>query len=312
MFYKLTKALPTAICGLVLGLVSLSNLLFNMSWNILATVFFILSCIVLLLFIKKCLLYPRLVLDELTDRNICATFPAFTMALMTIIYIIYHHFKFEFVGMIWLWWITIVVQFIIIMGFVYYHIILHRKDKVIPNTSWFVTFVGIGVISETSGDFYPMFGKMIVYIATICFIILVAIVLINKTWRLYNENQFPMSIIIAAPAALCFNGYLLSETHIETIIAIFGFVISQLLFVVSLTFIPKLITINFRFSFSALTFPWVTTATAYFNFMHQVSMPKQLKALLYILMMFEILFTLLTVVYVVFGYFMFLRKRMIK
>ncbi|MDW8552675.1 hypothetical protein AABD38_04090 [Staphylococcus nepalensis] len=180
MFYKLTKALPTAICGLVLGLVSLSNLLFNMSWNILATVFFILSCIVLLLFIKKCLLYPRLVLNELTDRNICATFPAFTMALMTIIYIIYHHFKFEFVGMIWLWWITIVVQFIIIMGFVYYHIILHRKDKVIPNTSWFVTFVGIGVISETSGDFYPMFGKMIVYIATICFIILVAIVLIKK------------------------------------------------------------------------------------------------------------------------------------
>src|SRR5699024_10441228 len=107
------------------------------------------------------------------------------MALMTIIYIIYHHFKFEFVGMIWL---------------------------------CFVTFVGIGVISETSGDFYPMFGKMIVYIATICFIILVAIVLIKKTWRLYNENQFPMSIIIAAPAALCFNGYLLSETHIETII----------------------------------------------------------------------------------------------
>ena len=39
MFYKLIKVLPTAICGLALGIASLSNLLFNMSWYGLAVLF---------------------------------------------------------------------------------------------------------------------------------------------------------------------------------------------------------------------------------------------------------------------------------
>ena len=88
MFYKLIKVLPTAICGLALGVASLSNLLFNMTWHGLATVFFVLSCSILLLFIQKCILYPNTVRNELSDRNIGATFPTFPMALMTIIYII--------------------------------------------------------------------------------------------------------------------------------------------------------------------------------------------------------------------------------
>lgn len=309
MFYKLIKVLPTAICGLALGIASLSNLLFNMTWHGLAMVFFVLSCTILLLFIQKCILYPNTVRNELSDRNICATFPTFPMALMTIIYIIKHHLNVNSSILIWLWWLTIIIQFIIIAGFIYYHLILHNQGTVLPNTSWFVTFVGIGVISETAKEFNPVLGEFTVYIATFCFIILIAIILIKKTWRLYNENQFPMAVIIAAPAALCFNGYLISAKFDDFILMIVGFIVSQLLFVVSLTFIPKLMAINFKFSFAALTFPWVTTATAYFNFMYHMRFPSPIQTLLQFMLICEITFVSLAVVYVILGYIVFLRKR---
>lgn len=309
MFYKLIKVLPTAICGLALGIASLSNLLFNMSWYGLAVLFFILSCIILVLFIKKCILYPHTIYNELSDRHICTTFPTFPMALMTIIYIIKHHLNVNLGLLLWLWWLTIIIQFIIIAGFIYYHLILHNKGTVLPNTSWFVTFVGIGVIAETAKEFNPVLGEFTVYIATFCFIILIAIILIKKTWRLYNENQFPMSIIIAAPAALCLNGFLISAKSNDIIIMVSGFIISQLLFMVSLTFIPKLMAINFKFLFAALTFPWVTTATAYFNFMIHVRFPSVLQNLLQFMLICEIIFALLAVVYVILGYIVFLRKR---
>src|SRR5699024_10698886 len=153
MFYKLIKVLPTAICGLALGIASLSNLLFNITWHGLAMLFFILSCTILLLFIQKCILYPNTVRNELSDRNICATFSTFPMALMTIIYIIKHPLNVNSSILIWLWWLTIIIQFIIIAGFIYYHLILHNQGTVLPNTSWFGTFVGIGVISETAKEF---------------------------------------------------------------------------------------------------------------------------------------------------------------
>ena len=117
-----------------------------------------------------------------------------------------------------------------------------------------------------------------------------------------------MSIIIAAPAALCLNGFLISAKSNDIIIMVSGFIISQLLFMVSLTFIPKLMAINFKFSFAALTFPWVTTATAYFNFMIHVRFPSVLQNLLQFMLICEIIFALLAVVYVILGYIVFEKK----
>lgn len=78
---------------------------------------------------------------------------------------------------------------------------------------------------------------------------------------------------------------------------------------VSLMFIPKLMTINFKFTFAALTFPWVTTATAYFKFMIHVRFPSVLQNLVQFMLICEIIFALLAVVYVILGYIVFLRKR---
>lgn len=280
MFRKFISVIPTAICGLALGISALSNLLYIMDRNVLATIFLIISVIVGGLFILKCIQFPSIVLKELSDRNICATFPTFTMTFLTLLYILYHQLNITWEIIIWLW--------------------------------WFVTFVGIGVISETAEDFSPFFGALIVYIATLCFLVLICIVLFKKTWRLYNENQFPMTIIIAAPASLCLNGYLLSVVHTQMFYIITMLIISQLIFIYSLTFIPKLYKLNFRFSFSALTFPWVTTVTSLYNLLEIESLPHKVQSVLYFVMIFEVIFAIVTVIYVILGYASFLKKRTIE
>ncbi|HLR18916.1 MAG TPA: TDT family transporter [Staphylococcus sp.] len=309
MFQKLISVVPTAICGMALGISALSNLLYSMGWSISATIFLIISVIVVGLFILKCIQFPRIVLKELTDRNICATFPTITMTFLTLFYILYHELNIAWEIIAWLWWLTVILQFAIIGFFIYYHIYLHRNERIIPNTSWFVTFVGIGVISETAEDFSPYFGEIIVYLATFCFLILICSVLFKKTWSLYNENQFPMTIIIAAPASLCLNGYLLTTTHVTLGYTVTMLIISQFIFLFSLTFIPKLYELNFRFSFSALTFPWVTTATSLFNLLEIVNLPHQIHTVLYVLMLLEVLFAVIVVIYVILGYISFLKKR---
>ncbi|MDG0843794.1 TDT family transporter [Staphylococcus equorum] len=312
MFRKFISVIPTAICGLALGISALSNLLYIMEWDVLATIFLIISVIVVGLFILKCIQFPRIVLKELSDRNICATFPTITMTFLTLLYILYHQLNITWEIINWLWWIIVILQFIIIGVFIYYHIYLRKNERIVPSTSWFVTFVGIGVISETAEDFSPFFGELIVYIATLCFLVLICIVLFKKSWRLYNENQFPMTIIIAAPASLCLNGYLLSAEHTQLLYTMPMLIISQLTFIYSLTFLPKLYKLNFRFSFSALTFPWVTTATSLYNLIKIENLPHKLHSVLYFITVLEVTFAIMTVIYVILGYASFLKKRTIE
>src|SRR5699024_11429658 len=135
----------------------------------------------------------------------------------------------------------------------------------------------------------------IVYLATFCFLILICSVLFKKTWSLYNENQFPMTIIIAAPASLCLNGYLLTTTHVTLGYTVTMLIISQFIFLFSLTFIPKLNELNFRFSFLALSFPCVTTATSHFHSLEFVNLPHHIHAVWYVLMLLAVLVAVIAV-----------------
>ncbi|MGO1741284.1 MAG: permease, partial [Staphylococcus equorum] len=118
MFRKFISVIPTAICGLALGISALNNLLYIMDRNVLATIFLIISVIVVGLFILKCIQFPSIVLKELSDRNICATFPTFTMTFLTLLYILYHQLNITWEIIIWLWWFVVILQFVIIGLFI--------------------------------------------------------------------------------------------------------------------------------------------------------------------------------------------------
>lgn len=265
MFKILLYKLPVAVCGLMLGTATLSNFFFTLNFNIGGYLFLLISILLTILFCTKCCIYSNEVLNELSDQNIGATFPTFTMTIITSVYIMWHQLQLHYLILVVIWWCMVFLQFIMICWFCYYHFWKQKHTKWIPNTSWFVTFVGIGVISETAIDFNRLFGKVVLCIAAVCCIVLLLFILHGKTWQLYNNTQLPMVIILAAPVALCLNAYLTITTQYNNIIVVVTIILSQCLFILTLYFVPQLKRIGFVPTFSALTFPWVTTAMSLYS-----------------------------------------------
>lgn len=302
MYAKLLKQLPTPICGLALGLAALSNLLFTINLTYLPFLLFYISLIIIVIFLQKLLLFPHTVANELKNANTCATFPALPMALLSLLYILHHYLHVIGWFITIMWWLMVLIHFSILLGFIIYHIWLFPSTDSKPNTSWFVAFVGIGVIAETSEGFSTQLGAGVVYLGSIFFIILLLFVLCRKAWQRYNNQQFPMAVIISAPAALCLNGYLLTRTDYSMLYIGSFFVLSQALFIMSLFFIPRIKTIGFQPAYAALTFPWVTTATSVVSLCQLVNLPPLWNVLLNIVMITELIFATLVVVYVTLTY----------
>lgn len=305
--------LPVGICGLILGCATISNLFFTLHYDLGGHVFLWISIILILLFCSKCCIYPKVILTELKNRNVCATFPTLPMAILTIVYILYHQFQLQLFILNMIWWMTVVLQCMIICCFGYYHIWKKSSHHIVrPNTSWFVTFVGIGVISETSMDFNQLFGEILLYIATICFILIIPYILYRKTWQRYKQSQFPLSVIIAAPGALCFNAYLTIVNQPNILILIIGMILSQFLFLVTLCFIPKLYDLGFVPTFSALTFPWVTTALSLYNVIEVIHVNgNYIKVILDVAFIIETGLAILVVCFVLVNYIIFMKRQII-
>jgi exfoliative toxin A/B len=76
------------------------------------------------------------------------------------------------------------------------------------------------------------------------------------------EPALPTITIFAAPASLCLAGYLNSFPDKNIFIVGFLGILSLLMFVAVIAYMPKMLRINFYPSYSAFTFPFVITAIA--------------------------------------------------
>ena len=302
MYAKLLKQLPTPICSLTLGLAALSNLFFTINLTYLPFLLFCISLFIIVIFLQKLLFFPNTVANELKNINTCATFPALPMALLSLLYILQHylHVLGWFINI--MWWLMVLFHFSILLGFIIYHIWLCPSTESKPNTSWFVAFVGIGVIAETSEGFSAQLGAAMVYLGSTLFIILLLFVLCRKAWQKYNKQQFPMAVIISAPASLCLNCYLLTRTDFSILYISCFLVLSQALFIMSLCFIPRIKVLGFQPAYAALTFPWVTTATSLVTLSKLITLSPIWNVLLNIVMVTELIFATLVVVYVTLTY----------
>ncbi|GEP79643.1 hypothetical protein SCA05_14360 [Staphylococcus carnosus] len=112
----------------------------------------------------------------------------------------------------------------------------------------------------------------------------------------------PMVAIISAPAALCLNGYLLNETDYSYLYIDLFFILSQLLFIFSLFFLPKILNNKFTPAYAALTFPWVTTASATYTVAQNVSLPFISSEIVWGLAVVEIIFAVIVVALVTLRY----------
>ncbi|MCJ0925124.1 TDT family transporter [Mammaliicoccus sciuri] len=307
MFITALKRTPIAMSGLALGVMALSNLFYHLSLMTLGLCSLIISCAIILMFCTKWIVYPHMFLQELKNIHTFAISPTFPMTLMLLASILKTAYEIQVYALNVLWYIAIVLHACLIMIFIVKY--AFRNFKSWPNTSWFVMFVGTGVISETSTAFNETLGHVSTIFGTICLVLILAYVLISKSWQTYNQEQLPMVIIMSAPAALCLNGYILNNTNYSNVYIIILLVLSQVLFIFTLIFLPKILQRGFKVSFSAMTFPWVTTAASIYNVTQHSHASSSIITFGTILSVIEITWAAIIVCYVLYQYVVFLTTK---
>lgn len=307
MFITALKRTPIAISGLAIGIMALSNVFYHINFKTLGLCSFIISCAIILLFIMKWIIYPSMFLKELKNIHTFAISPTFPMTLMILASIIKQEYTVQSQLLNVLWYAAILLHISLIIIFISRY--AFRNFKSWPNTSWFVMFVGTGVISETSTAFNETLGHVSTIFGTVCLVVILAYVLISKSWQTYNQEQFPIVIIMSAPAALCLNGYILNNTTYSNVYVIVLLILSQVLFIFTLIFLPKILQRGFKVSFSAMTFPWVTTAASLYNVTQHSHASSSTITFGTILSVIEITLAAIIVCYVLYQYVVFLTTK---
>lgn len=259
---RLLRALPIPICGLILGMASLGNLLKSVGWLALGNLLGLIASGLMILVLLKLLLLFHETRAHLSDPIIASVAPTFTMGLMVICtYLVQFP---GLAGMVRLLWLgTLFLHFGLMLLFTYRFVI--KKEVLIEHIypSWFIVYVGIGVISVTSGNFYPALGQIIFWVALGFYLFLLPFVLHRVfNYRQMAEATLPLITIIAAPGSLCLTGYLKVYSHPQMVLVVSLLLLSQLLYVVVLKMIIPLRRLPFYPSYAAFTFPLVISATA--------------------------------------------------
>lgn len=303
---KLLQKIPIPICGLILGMASLGNLLKSEGWFLVGNTLGIIAMGIMMLVFSKLVWLFRETYLHLKDPIIASVAPTFTMSLMVICtYLIQLPSLATVVRFIWL--LTVLLHFSLMVFFIYEFII--KKEVQIEHVypSWFIVFVGIGVISVSCGDFYPELGRIIFWIALGFYLLLLPIVLHRiLIFGQIEAPTLPLLTIIAAPGSLCLTGYLKAFSNPNILLAISLLVLSQGLYFLVLKMIIPLRKLPFYPSYAAFTFPLVISATALTEFNHFLPLTRSIKNLLVGIQWLETGIALLVVGYVFLHYLKFL------
>lgn len=301
------EKLPLPICGLILGIASLGNLFKAIGFTAAGNGWGILSLILILLVIAKIAVHFKNSMMDLNDPVIASVAPTFTMSLM-IISTFLKAWGLSVVA-ITVWTAAVILQFVIMGYFVYRHLLrpVVQLDHVYP--SWFVTFVGIGVIPVTANNFIPAIGTPILWLSLGLYAILLPIVCIRLIRREFMfEATLPLLTIMAAPASLCLTGYLSMNSAPAWTFSLIMVLLAQGLYWGTLLKIVKYVRLSFYPSFGAFTFPLVISATALNLWNHSFNLANGLNTVIGVVADVEITLATLMVAFVVVRYGKFMVK----
>jgi len=259
---KFIRSVPMATSGLALGLAALGNLLLPLSPEA-RYACGILSAIVLIIFTLKIIFDFPHAKEELKTPVPLSVLPTSTMALMLLCTYIR-----PFIGdaALYLWYAAAITHVSIMLLFFKRFIIGFKIDNVHP--SWFVAFVGIVTISVTAPAMNARpIGQIAFYIGFILYFIALALIIYKLTRPIHILEPLRLTTaIFTAPMSLCIVGYFSSfspdeRNEILIYIMLTLAIISYLY--VTYKMLTHYLSIRFYPTYSAFTFPYVISATAF-------------------------------------------------
>lgn len=255
---QLLKQIPIPMSGLMLALFSITKLTVVFEQAFLSAVFFILGVITWVLLMAKIIFAWHSVKQDLQNPIIASVAPTFTMGTMVFANIVAQITEFAAV----LWLAAFIAQLALIIFFVRQFVWKKRVELTAVYPSWFILFVGLGIVPVTAGTIFPWMSQIIFYAVVISYIALLPVVLFRLSQFNLDDGVKPLVVILAAPGSLCLVGYLQTFTLLNNTVITSLFILSQILYVIVVSKLPKLVTLPFYPSFAAFTFPLVISATA--------------------------------------------------
>lgn len=301
---SIIKKLPIPICGLMLGLAALGNLMtpYSKSFRILLGS---VSGIIFFMLLLKVFMFPKSIQEGLNNpvvAGVMATFPMGMMILSTYIKPTLGNIAFAS------WIFALVLNASLIVYFTMKFILNFNIKKVFA--SYFVLYVGIVVGSVTAPAYgLAKLGEFIFWYGLIVYLPLIPIV----TYRVLKVKEIqepaqPITIIFAAPASLLLAGYMSSFPEKNLVLVAFLSVLALIMTFYCLFLMTKMLKLKFYPSYSAFTFPFVISAIA-MNMTNKylVSIDKGNTVLKYIAN-FETIWAVIMVIYVLFRYLAYMIK----
>ena len=200
------KRVPIPLCGVMLGLAALGNLLQSYSEGI-RYVCGIAAGLLLILILLKLILFPAAIKEDMKNPIMASVSGTFSMALMLL-----SAYVKPFIGpaAYYIWLFAIALHVVLIIYFTVKFIAKLQMPKVFA--SYYIVYVGIAVAAITA----PAYEKLSIGSAAFWFgfvSLLVLLVLVTVRYVKYTEipdPAKPLICIYAAPTSLCIAGYVQS------------------------------------------------------------------------------------------------------
>lgn len=255
---NIIKKVPIPICGLMLGVSALGNLLQSYSENI-RYICGVLALFLLILVILKLIFYFEEVKKDMENPIMASVSGTFPMTLMLLsVYVK------PFIGQIayYIWIFSILLHIALIIYFTIKFIFKLDIKKVFA--SYYIVYVGIVVASVTAPAYNQLkIGSICFWFGFVALILLLILVSIRYIkYKEIPEPAKPLICIYEAPMSLCIAGYVQSVNPKIYIFLVVMLIISTILYIFALVQLIKCIKLPFYPSFASFTFPFVITAIA--------------------------------------------------
>ena len=256
---NIIKKLPIPVCGLLLAILSLGNLLQVYSPYMRPVCGFI-AVIIILSLLLKLILYPSVVKSDLSNPIILSNSGTFSMSLMlSSTYLASYSMSLA----ITIWILGIALHILLMIYFTYQNIIRNFDINGVYPSYWIV-FVGITMAAITSKTYGMADIGFIFFLIGFMAMIVTLPLVIYRYIRYPNEIDAnkPLICIFTALLSILIVGYLATAQTVSHGSLAIAYIIAFAFFVFALYKVFEYRNLQFYPSFSAFTFPFVITAIA--------------------------------------------------
>lgn len=289
------KRMPLGICGLLLAILSLGNILYDYHIDV-KILTCLLGILIIFILLVKIIFYRDDVVNDLKNPVIASTSGTFSMALIllsTYVYPIDQNLA------LFIWIVGVLLHILLIC---YFTIMFVLNNFDINNVfgSYWVVYVGITMAAITGSIHNLNSISWIFFVFGFCMMIPTFILISYRYFKypVKNEANKPLICIYTALFSILITGYLNSFNKINFYFLIILYIIACICYVFSTYKLLSYIRMPFYPTFSAFTFPFVISVIA----SNEILVFFGENIFLQIFVYYQLLVAIIIVTYVLFKY----------